>query len=126
MEPCCNLAPGTDCSSHCGSVADCGLPCTWCRVQSPSYLPLVNQTAPAAWTNPVPAGAVYKLHDDNNNPLTTEYGLCKYRNHQVITVQELPETAPAGQLPRSAEVSHHLRLHIKMCLHHSACPGCHL
>ena len=53
----------------------------------------------------VPAGAVYKLHDDNNNPLTTEYGLCKYRNHQVITVQELPETAPAGQLPRSAEVS---------------------
>eukprot|EP00891_Asterochloris_glomerata_P003690 jgi/Astpho2/3690/fgenesh1_pm.00060_%23_4_t len=52
----------------------------------------------------LPTGAVYKLHDENNNPLSTEYGLCKYRNHQVITVQELPETAPAGQLPRSAEV----------------------
>ena len=70
-----------------------------------------------------PAGAVYKLHDENNNPLSTEYGLCKYRNHQVITVQELPETAPAGQLPRSAEVSRLLQLHINLCLHHGACPG---
>ncbi len=63
---------------------------------------------------------MYKLHDENNNPLSTEYGLCKYRNHQVITVQELPETAPAGQLPRSAEVSWLLWLHIDVCRHHSA------
>ena len=58
---------------------------------------------------------MYRLHDDNNNPLSTEYGLCKYRNHQVITVQELPETAPAGQLPRSAEVSRLLWVHIILC-----------
>ena len=51
-----------------------------------------------------PTGAVYPQRDDQGNPLTTEFGLCKYKNHQVVVVQELPETAPAGQLPRSTEV----------------------
>ena len=56
-------------------------------------------------TSGQPTGAVYPQRDDQGNPLTTEFGLCKYKNHQVITVQELPETAPAGQLPRSTEVN---------------------
>lgn len=36
--------------------------------------------------------------------LETEYGLCKYINSQMITIQELPELAPPGLLPRSFEV----------------------
>lgn len=56
-------------------------------------------------TSGEPTGAVYPQRDDKGNPLTTELGLCKYKDHQHLVVQELPETAPAGQLPRSVEVS---------------------
>ena len=49
-------------------------------------------------------GAQYPTKDDNGNLLTTEYGLCVYRDSQVVTIQELPETAPPGQMPHSTEI----------------------
>lgn len=55
--------------------------------------------------NGQPTGAVYPQRDDQGNVLTTEFGLSKYKDHQILVVQQLPETAPAGQLPRSTEVS---------------------
>ncbi|KAJ1553385.1 MCM DNA helicase complex subunit [Cladochytrium tenue] len=42
--------------------------------------------------------------DDDNNPLTTEFGLCVYRDFQTITIQEMPERAPPGLMPRPIEV----------------------
>lgn len=42
--------------------------------------------------------------DDQGNLLVTEFGLCKYRDHQTISIQEMPENSAPGQLPRSIDV----------------------
>jgi DNA replication licensing factor MCM3 len=48
--------------------------------------------------------SVYPQEDGEGNPLVTEYGYCTYRDHQTISIQEMPERAPAGQLPRGVDV----------------------
>ncbi|KAF2666844.1 DNA replication licensing factor mcm3 [Microthyrium microscopicum] len=48
--------------------------------------------------------SVYPTEDENKHPLVTEYGYSTYRDHQTIAIQEMPERAPAGQLPRSVDV----------------------
>ena len=42
--------------------------------------------------------------DGEGHPLLMEYGLSTFRDHQTISIQEMPERAPAGQLPRGVEV----------------------
>jgi len=51
-----------------------------------------------------PTANVYPTKDDDGNLLETEFGLSKYRDHQTMTIQEMPEKAPTGQLPRSVDV----------------------
>ncbi|KAM3505522.1 hypothetical protein MY11210_007938 [Beauveria gryllotalpidicola] len=55
-------------------------------------------------TNGVTTSSVYPREDDDGNPLVTEYGFSTYRDHQTISIQEMPERAPAGQLPRGVDV----------------------
>ncbi|CCH44121.1 DNA replication licensing factor [Wickerhamomyces ciferrii] len=54
--------------------------------------------------NPITTAAIYPTEDPDGYKLMTEYGYSTYRDHQTITLQEMPERAPAGQLPRSLEV----------------------
>jgi DNA replication licensing factor MCM3 len=35
----------------------------------------------------LPTVTVYPTRDEDNNILTTEFGLCIYKNHQIITIQ---------------------------------------
>ena len=48
--------------------------------------------------------SIYPTQDDAGNPLETEFGLSEYKNHQTVVIQEMPERAPLGQLPRSIEI----------------------
>jgi DNA replication licensing factor MCM3 len=54
--------------------------------------------------NGAASSSVYPTQDEEGNPLVTEYGYCTYRDHQTISIQEMPERAPAGQLPRGVDV----------------------
>lgn len=54
--------------------------------------------------DPVTTAALYPTEDAEGNRLETEYGYSTYRDHQRIAIQEAPETAPVGQLPRSVDV----------------------
>ncbi|CDF33234.1 unnamed protein product [Chondrus crispus] len=49
-------------------------------------------------------GSSYPTKDEDGNPLETEFGMCWYRDSQRVTIQEMPEKSPPGQLPRSVEV----------------------
>uniref|UniRef100_W5NG96 DNA replication licensing factor MCM3 n=2 Tax=Lepisosteus oculatus TaxID=7918 RepID=W5NG96_LEPOC len=78
-------------------------------VRSVHYCPATKKTMERKYTDMTsldafPSSAIYPTKDEENNPLETEYGLSIYKDHQTITIQEMPEKAPAGQLPRSVDI----------------------
>eukprot|EP01041_Mallomonas_annulata_P000460 gene460-847_t len=52
----------------------------------------------------LPTSSVLPSKDNDGNPLETEYGLCLYKDYQTVVLQEMPERAKVGQLPRSIEM----------------------
>jgi DNA replication licensing factor MCM3 len=78
-------------------------------VRSVHYCPATNKFMERKYTDAtsfegVPSSNVYPTKDDDGNLLETEFGLSVYKDHQTITIQEMPEKAPAGQLPRSVDI----------------------
>lgn len=78
-------------------------------IRSVHYCPATKKTVERKYTDmtsldPFPSSGVYPTKDDDGNLLETEYGLSTYRDHQTFSIQEMPEKAPAGQLPRSVDV----------------------
>ncbi|KAG6817636.1 hypothetical protein H0H87_006264 [Tephrocybe sp. NHM501043] len=80
-------------------------------LKSVHYCPETNlflareyRDATTSTSNLPPTSSVLPQTDDDGHPLQTEYGLCVFRDHQRISIQEMPERAPAGQLPRSTDI----------------------
>lgn len=78
-------------------------------VRSVHFCPATKKTIERRYTDMTstsafPSSSAYPTKDDDGNPLETEYGLSVYKDHQTITIQEMPEKAPAGQLPRYVDI----------------------
>lgn len=78
-------------------------------VRSVHFCPATKKTIERRYTDMTstsafPSSTVYPTKDDEGNPLETEYGLSVYKDHQTVTIQEMPEKAPAGQLPRYVDI----------------------
>lgn len=70
-------------------------------VKSVHYCPATAKTQERNYSDltsldAYPSSAAYPTQDDDGNPLQTEFGLSTYKDHQTLTIQELPEKAPTG------------------------------
>ena len=52
----------------------------------------------------LPTSSAFPTKDEQGNALETEHGLCQYKDYQTVVLQEMPERAKVGQLPRSIEL----------------------
>lgn len=78
-------------------------------VRSVHYCPATKKVIERKYTDMTsldafPSSSVYPTKDDEGNLLETEFGLSQFKDHQTFCVQEMPEKAPAGQLPRSVDI----------------------
>ena len=73
----------------------------WCEETGKQYVKTYHD---ATSLEAPPTTVQYPTHDENGNLLSTEFGLSVYKDHQMISIQEMPERAPAGQLPVSVDV----------------------
>ena len=46
----------------------------------------------------LPTGSALPVKDDDGNVLSTEYGLCVYKDHQVLVIQVQPAAVAPGRL----------------------------
>ncbi|KAG8759979.1 MCM DNA helicase complex subunit [Serendipita sp. 396] len=111
-----HVSPRTLKASHLGSMISLEGIITRCSLVRPKMLNSVHYcAATGGWvqrayrdatstSNLPPTSSITPQTDDDGNPLQTEFGWCLFRDHQRISIQEMPERAPAGQLPRSTDV----------------------
>lgn len=109
-----HVNPRTLKSSYLGNLVCCEGIVTKCSsvrqklLTSVHYCPATNKVlekkfADFTMLDTVVTNNAYPTEDENKNPLETEFGHSVYKDHQTFTIQELPESAPAGQLPRSVD-----------------------
>ncbi|KAI0308039.1 ATP dependent DNA helicase [Multifurca ochricompacta] len=105
-----HLSPRTLRASHLGHmislegiVTRCSLSVHYCPDTSLFYF-REYRDATSSTSNLPPTSSVTPQTDEQGHPLQIEYGFSTFRDHQRISIQEMPERAPAGQLPRSTDV----------------------
>lgn len=54
--------------------------------------------------NEIPRRIVLRTEDADGNALEMEFGLSVFIDHQVVSLQERPESSPAGQMSRTCQV----------------------
>ncbi|GIY20972.1 zygotic DNA replication licensing factor mcm3 [Caerostris extrusa] len=110
-----HVTPRTLVSSYLGNVVCVEGIVTKCSIVRPKVVRSVHFCPATAKTmerryadlttyDAYPSSSVYPTKDENGNLLETEYGLSVYKNHQTFSIQEMPEKAPAGQLPRNVDI----------------------
>ncbi|GFQ81180.1 zygotic DNA replication licensing factor mcm3 [Trichonephila clavata] len=110
-----HVTPRTLVSSYLGNVVCVEGIVTKCSIVRPKvvrsvhYCPVTSKTMERRYTDlttydAYPSSSVYPTKDEDGNLLETEYGLSVYKNHQTFSIQEMPEKAPAGQLPRNVDI----------------------
>ncbi|PJF18525.1 DNA helicase [Paramicrosporidium saccamoebae] len=86
---------------------------TSCSLVRPKLLRSVHYSEPRKaflmreyWDATMLGGGVTALNypTGGEDRLVSEFGLCTYRDYQTVSMQEMPEKAPAGQLPRNVDV----------------------
>ncbi|VDB93408.1 unnamed protein product [Peniophora sp. CBMAI 1063] len=112
-----HVSPRTLRASHIGQMISLEGIVTRCSLVRPKMLRSVHycpetghfhareyRDATSSTSNQAPTSSTTPQTDDDGNPLQMEYGFSTFRDHQRISIQEMPERAPAGQLPRSTDV----------------------
>ncbi|KAG9011009.1 MCM DNA helicase complex subunit [Tulasnella sp. JGI-2019a] len=112
-----HLSPRTLRANHLGNMLSLEGIVTRCSLVRPKMLKSVHycqatsafhsreyRDATTISATAVPTTSMTPQEDDEGNPLTTEYGMCTFKDHQRISIQEMPERAPPGRLPRSVDV----------------------
>ncbi|TFY80190.1 hypothetical protein EWM64_g3829, partial [Hericium alpestre] len=112
-----HVSPRTLRASHLGQMISLEGIVTRCSLVRPKMLKSVHycpetslfhareyRDATSSTSNLPPTSSITPQQDDEGRPLQMEYGFCTFRDHQRISIQEMPERAPAGQLPRSTDV----------------------
>jgi DNA replication licensing factor MCM3 len=112
-----HTSPRTLKSAHLGKMISLEGIITRCSLVRPKMLKSVHycpetklfhsreyRDATTSTSNLPPTSSVTPQQDDDGHDLQTEFGHCLFRDHQRISIQEMPERAPAGQLPRSTDI----------------------
>ncbi|KAH7927392.1 MCM-domain-containing protein [Leucogyrophana mollusca] len=112
-----HVSPRTLKSEHLGKMISLEGIITRCSLVRPKMLKSVHycpetklfhtreyRDATTSTSNLPPTSTVTPQQDDDGHLLQMEYGHCVFRDHQRISIQEMPERAPAGQLPRSTDI----------------------
>ena len=112
-----HVSPRTLRATHIGQMISLEGIVTRCSLVRPKMLRSVHfcpetslfhardyRDATTSTSNLAPTSSITPQTDEDGNPLQMEYGFSVFRDHQRISIQEMPERAPAGQLPRSTDV----------------------
>ncbi|KAG8220061.1 MCM2/3/5 family-domain-containing protein [Butyriboletus roseoflavus] len=112
-----HISPRTLKAEHLGKMISLEGIITRCSLVRPKMLKSVHycpdtklfhsreyRDATTSTSNLPPTSTVTPQQDDDGRPLQMEYGYCVFRDHQRISIQEMPERAPPGQLPRSTDI----------------------